>query len=49
MSFWEDLSPAVKRYVIIGALALVGLLAFRTCVTSTPTPGADLPKRGVRN
>jgi hypothetical protein len=48
MSFWEDLSPGVKRYAIIGALLLVSLLAFRTCVTSTSTTGADLPKRGLR-
>ena len=47
MSFWEDMSPGVKRYAIIGAVLLVGLLAFRSCVTSTPSQ-AELPKRGVR-
>lgn len=47
MSFWEDLSPGVKRYLIIGGLLLVGLLAFRSCVTSTPS-AAELPKRGLR-
>jgi hypothetical protein len=48
MSFWEDLSPGVKRYAIIGALLLVSLLAFRSCVTSTSTTGEAAPKRGLR-
>ena len=48
MSFWEDLSPGVKRYAIIGALLLVSLIAFRSCVTSTSTAGEATPKRGLR-
>ena len=47
MSFWEDLSPGVKRYAILGALLLIGLLAFRSCVVSTPSSPAEMPKRGL--
>ena len=46
MSFWEDMSPGVKRYLIIGAVLVVGLLAFRSCLTSEPS-AAELPKRGL--
>lgn len=37
MSFWEDLSPGVKRYATIGGLLLIGLLGFRYCVASSMT------------
>jgi hypothetical protein len=45
MSFWEDLSPMVRRYIVIGALLVVGLLAFRTCLGG-PASEADRPPRG---
>ena len=31
MSFWDDLSPAVKRYAIVAAVLLAVILAFRAC------------------
>jgi hypothetical protein len=45
MSFWEELSPAVKRYLIIAALAIAGLLAARSCFG--PESSANPPPRGV--
>jgi hypothetical protein len=46
MSFWEDMSPAVKRYLVIAAVAVVGLLAARSCIG--PESSADPPPRGVQ-
>lgn len=31
MSFWEDLSPAVKGYLGIAAVLIVLILAYRSC------------------
>jgi hypothetical protein len=46
MSFWEDLSPGVRRYIIL-ALALLGLLlAFRKC--TAPDHSAPPPPRGLQ-
>jgi hypothetical protein len=41
MSFWEDLSPAVKGYLGIAAVLLVLVLAFRAC---TGQGGPDAPQ-----
>jgi hypothetical protein len=46
MSFWEDLSPSVKRYVVIAVVALVSLIAVRSCFG--PEHEAEPPPRGVR-
>lgn len=46
MSFWEELSPGVKRYLIFAVLALAGLLAFRQC--TKPSPAVDAPPRGLQ-
>jgi hypothetical protein len=46
MSFWENLSPGVRRYIVL-AVALLGLLlAFRKC--TAPDPSAPPPPRGLR-
>jgi hypothetical protein len=48
MQFWEDLSPGVKRYVVIGVVLLISLLAFRKCVTSSATESSSpAAHRGV--
>jgi hypothetical protein len=48
MEFWEEMSPGVKRYIMIGALLLVGLLAFRHCITApAASTGGPTPQRGV--
>lgn len=39
MSFWEDLSPAVKSYLGIAAVLVVLLIAYRSC----SGPDADAP------
>lgn len=44
MSFWEDLDPKVKRYVIIAAVAVAALIAFRSC--GTPEAAGGPPPRG---
>ena len=36
MSFWEDLSPLVKRYIIVAGVLLGALLAMRTCMRPQP-------------
>lgn len=46
MSFWEDLSPGVKRYLIFGLILLGVLLAFRKC--TGPSTAGDPPPRTVR-
>jgi hypothetical protein len=45
MSFWDDLSPSVKRYLIVGVLLGAALLGLRTC--AAPGTGAPPPPRGV--
>ena len=45
MSFWEDLTPGVKRYLIIAVVAVAALLAFRSCFG--PEADANPPPRGV--
>jgi hypothetical protein len=45
MSFWEDLNPSVKRYAIIGAVLVLGLIAFRSCL-GPESGGAPPPPRG---
>ncbi|MFI5307428.1 MAG: hypothetical protein ACHQ53_08760 [Polyangiales bacterium] len=45
MSFWDDLSSNVKRYVIVGVVLLGVLLALRTCAKPGSTGGP--PPRGV--
>lgn len=35
MSFWENLSPTVRRALLIGAVLLIGLLVVRQ-IASTP-------------
>jgi hypothetical protein len=48
MEFWEEMSPGVKRYLVIGAVLLVGLLTFRHCITAPASGGSGpAPKRGV--
>jgi hypothetical protein len=49
MSFWEDLSPSVKRYIIIGALGVVSLLGVRACISGGGGGGAGghAPPRGL--
>jgi ABC-type uncharacterized transport system permease subunit len=46
MSFWEDLSPGVKRYLVFAVLALGLLLAFRTC-SAPSTSSEEAPPRGL--
>jgi hypothetical protein len=48
MSFWEDLSPSVKRYIIVGAIGVVALLGVRACVNSGGTGGGHVPPRGLQ-
>jgi hypothetical protein len=45
MSFWDELSPGVKRYAIIAAVLLVALLAFRKC--TSPSASGTPPPRGM--
>jgi hypothetical protein len=48
MEFWEEMSPGVKRYIVIGAVLLIALLAFRKCVMSSGTSStAPAAQRGV--
>lgn len=47
MDFWEDLSPAVKRYVVLGAALLLLVISLRTCVG--PETSANPPPRGAVN
>lgn len=46
MSFWEDMSPGVKRYVVAAAIVVVGLFGLRKCVG--PESDASPPPRGVQ-
>jgi hypothetical protein len=46
MSFWDDLSPGVKRYAVIGAALLAVLLSMRHC-GATGTGGTPPPPRGA--
>jgi len=46
MSFWEDLSPGVKRYAIIAVVLLIGVIAFRMC-SSGGSESKTLPPRGI--
>jgi hypothetical protein len=47
MSFWDDLSPSVKRYIVIGAVVLVGLIAMRSCFG--PEADGEPPPRGAQH
>jgi hypothetical protein len=45
MDFWNDLSPAIRRSVMIGGVLLVVLLGIRFAAS---TPGANVTEqRGV--
>jgi hypothetical protein len=46
MSFWDELSPGVKRYAIVAGLLLAVLLAFRSC-NSAGSSGPP-PPRGIQ-
>jgi hypothetical protein len=46
MSFWEDLSPTVKRYLTIAAIAVVALIAARSCFG--PESESEPPPRGAQ-
>jgi len=46
MSFWEDLSPSVKRYLAIAAFALIALIAARSCLG--PEVESEPPPRGAK-
>jgi hypothetical protein len=46
MSFWEDLSPSVKRYITIAAIAVVALIAVRSCFG--PETEGEPPPRGAQ-
>jgi len=46
MSFWEDLSPAVKGYLGIAAVLIALTLAYRGC--SGPDEDAPPPPRGYQ-
>lgn len=48
MSFWEDLSPSVKRYIIIAAVGIVALLGVRSCLSSGGGAGGHAPPRGLQ-
>jgi hypothetical protein len=45
MDFWQELSPAVKRYLILAAVLVVGLLVVRSCFG--PETEVTPPPRGV--
>jgi hypothetical protein len=45
MSLWDDLSPLVKRYLIVAAVLIVGVIGLRTCMT--PKDDGQLPPRGL--
>jgi hypothetical protein len=46
MAFWEDLSPAVKRYAIVAAVLISGLLAFRSCTAPVAPKAGATSTRG---
>jgi len=46
MSFWEDLSPSVKRYLAIAVLLVVALIAMRSCFG--PEAESEPPPRGAK-
>ena len=46
MSFWEDLSPSIKRYIAIAVIAVVALIAARSCFG--PESEAEPPPRGAQ-
>lgn len=46
MSFWEDMSPGVKRYLIIGVVLLAGLIVMRSCFG--PNTEGEPPPRGAK-
>jgi hypothetical protein len=45
VSFWDDLSSNVKRYLIVAVVLLGVLLALRTC--AKPGGSGGPPPRGV--
>jgi hypothetical protein len=46
MSYWQDLSPGVRRYIIFAAVLFGLLLLFRRC--TGPSTAGDPPPRGVQ-
>jgi hypothetical protein len=46
MAFWENLSPGVRRYIVLALVLLGLLLAFRKC--TGPDLSAPPPPRGLR-
>jgi hypothetical protein len=48
MQFWDDLSPLVKRYLIVAVVLACALLAFRKCAGPGSSSGAPPPRGAVR-
>ena len=46
MSFWENLTPGVRRYLVLAVVLLGLLLVFRKC--TAPDTSAPPPPRGLR-
>jgi hypothetical protein len=44
MQFWDDLSPAVRRYLIVAIVVLSTLLAFRKCAAPGSSSTASPPR-----
>jgi hypothetical protein len=45
MSFWEDLSPGVKRYLIAAVVVIAAIFVVRSCFG--PNTEGEPPPRGV--
>jgi hypothetical protein len=45
MSFLEDMSPGVKRYLIVAVVLIVAVIAMRNCFG--PNTEVEPPPRGV--
>ena len=46
MSFWEDMSPGVKRYLIAAVVLIAAIVAMRNCFG--PNTESEPPPRGAR-